>query len=153
MINKRGQSEFVAYVLLIGMAVGLATIVGVWMFGNSERVSDNIVRQSQISEKCDQISIAVFADKSGCPNTIPNKINLSNKGNFIIERVNIINLADNKNCFSNVNDGLINLKPGASVLTKTLNNCNTATILPLVNILENEIVGCSEKKLVLSLVC
>lgn len=152
MSSKKGQSEFLAYVLLIGMAVGLAAIVGVWMFNNSEKTTNNFVRQSEIEEKCGGISIGVFAIRNNCPTTEPNSVSITNTGNFIIQQIKIINSETNQNCLRQNSDSLINLKPGFST-TKTLNNCRTATILPLVEISEKEIVGCSDKKLVLSLVC
>ena len=149
-MNKKGQSEFVAYTLLIGMAVTLAVLVGTWSFKNAQSTSDTIVRQSNIEEKCDQISIGGFAVKEGCPSTIPTKINVSNRGNIIINELKVSNGETGTECLPA--GSITDLKPGISS-TKALNNCNTAVILPLVKISNEEIVGCSEKKLVLKLVC
>ncbi len=144
-INKKGQGEFVAYVLLIGLAVALSVIVSKWSLDQSKRAGDNLIRSNDIEEKCNEISLSGFVN---CPDT--QKITITNRGNLIIKSLRITG-EDNKNCgFSG--DQEVNLKPGKSV-TKNLNNCNTALILPLMKISNDEIVGCSEKKLVLNLIC
>jgi len=147
-INKRGQSEFVAYAILVGLAVTLATIVGIWSFNNSQKLSDNVVRQGAIQEKCDEISINGFVI---CPMTNPIKINIINTGSFTLSEVKITNVDDGKEC-NDASNKITDLKPNQQV-TKTLNNCNTAILLPFVKILDDESIGCSEKKLVLKLVC
>ena len=45
-INKRGQAEFVAYTLLIGLAVTLAVIVGRWSIEQSQKTSEKVVRKN-----------------------------------------------------------------------------------------------------------
>src|SRR3989338_7582639 len=90
-INKRGQSEFVAYAILVGLAVTLATIVGIWSFNNSQKLSDNVVRQGAIQEKCDEILINSFVI---CPITNPIKINITNTGSFTLSEVKITNVDD-----------------------------------------------------------
>src|SRR3989344_83150 len=147
-INKRGQSEFVAYAILVGLAVTLATIVGIWSFNNSQKLSDNVVKQGAIQEKCDEISINSFVI---CPITNPINIIISNTGSFTISEVKVTNADDGKECNVAPNK-ITDLKPNQQV-TKTLNNCNTAILLPFVKILDDESIGCSEKKLVLKLVC
>ena len=137
-INKRGQAEFVAYTLLIGLAVTLAVIVGRWSIEQSQKTSENVVRQNLIEEKCEPVSIGGFV-------VCPDKINISNKGNLIIDSLRI-------SCESNSIDEKVDLKPEKS-FTKTLNNCNTVSIMPLMFITETEIIGCSDKKIVLKFNC
>ncbi len=147
MIKKKGQSEFVAYVLLIGMAVALASIIGVWSFNNAQKVSDNIIKQNKIEEKCDQLAIS---SKIICLNNAVDSISISNTGYFTIDEVKITNPETGlENCFNKVTK----IKPGESRITQTLNNCDTAILLPLVKISDDETIGCSEKKLVLKLIC
>ena len=137
-LNKKGQAEFVAYTLLIGLAVTLAVIVGRWSIEQSQKTSENVVRQSLIDEKCEPISIGGFI-------MCPNEINISKWGNLIINSLRI-------GCETTSSDENVDLKPGDS-FTKTLNNCDTVSILPLMKISETEIIGCSDKKMALKFNC
>ena len=146
-MHKRGQSEFVAYVLLVGLAVTLAAIIGIWSFNSAQKTSDNIVRQSNIQEKCDQVAIGSYVV---CINNAVDSINITNTGSFTINEIRITN---SETGLENCANKFLDIKPGQSKITKTLNNCNTAILLPLVKISDDEIIGCSEKKLVLKLIC
>ena len=117
--NKKGQGEFVAYVLLIGLAVTLAVLVGRWSIEQAQKSSENVVRQSEIEDKCNEIAIGGFVDKSLCPGTQPNKVTVTNRGNLIIPSIRIRG-EENKNC-GFPDDQLVNLKPGKSLPPKTLN--------------------------------
>jgi len=148
--NKKGQAEYVAYILLIGLGVALAVIVGRWSIEQAQKTSERVVKQSSIEEKCNEIAIGGFVDKTGCsnnPQIKPNKINITNRGNLNIKKLRF-------DCGTGVSipDEDVNLKPGKSI-TKTLNSCDTSIILPLTEVLDGETVGCSEKKLVLKLLC
>jgi hypothetical protein len=118
--------------------VTLAVVVGRWSIEQSQKTSESVVRQSLIDEKCEPVSIGGFV-------VCPDKINISNRGNLIINSFRI-------SCEGSSNDEKVDLKPGKS-FTKTLNNCNTVSILPLMTITETEIIGCSDKKMVLKFNC
>ncbi|MEK6861823.1 MAG: hypothetical protein AABY07_07695, partial [Nanoarchaeota archaeon] len=104
----------------------------------SQTTSENVVRQSLIDEKCELLAIGGFV-------VCPDKINISTRGNLIIDSLRI-------SCETSSKDEEVDLKPEKS-LTKTLNNCNTVSILPLMYITETEIIGCSDKKIILNFNC
>ena len=139
--NKKAQGEFVAYVLLIGLAVTLAVIVGRWSIEQAQKSSESVANQGEIEEKCTGIALSGFVD---CSTGNP-KAKITNRGAFTINKLKI---QGDGGCAQDIT---VNLKPNAET-TQALNNCNVANIIPITTIKESEI-GCSEKKLVLNLLC
>ena len=148
MINKKAQAAYVAYVLLIGLSVTLAVLVGRWGIELAQKSSDSALRAGLIEEKCGQVAISGFLDCS------KNKLNITNRGNLIIEEIRAAG-DGSEGCLTKEIKEKIN--PGKSKLidipSQDLNKCNTAVILPLMSISEEDIIGCTEKRVVLNLIC
>ncbi|MBI2671601.1 hypothetical protein HYX16_01575 [Candidatus Woesearchaeota archaeon] len=146
-MNKKAQAAYVAYVLLIGLSVTLAVIVGRWSIEQAQKSSENVLKRSLIEDKCEQIAISGFLDCT------KNKINITNRGNLIIDGIKAVG-EGSEGCLTKEKKEKIN--PGKSILidrpSQDLNKCNTAVILPLTSISEEEI-GCTEKRVVLNLAC
>ena len=115
-MNKKGASEIISWVLLIGMTIALATIVSLWIRSTTEKDIKQITEPINEDLICNEVSFNVNLTND-CKNP-----KISNKGNFKIDdfiiRINsqmIVN--GNKNTW----DELIN--PGQ---TKVLNSTLTA---------------------------
>ena len=160
-MNKKGQSEFVAYVLLIGLAVTLAVIVGQWSINQSQDSSSNVVNQAAISEKCDLTSIASYIkcvdNTAGSPE--PKEVHILNKGNLEIKNLKVI--SESVNClpsgYNKEKGKEVNLKPNTDVrnphkIQLTNFNCNSIIVSPFVKV-NDDLYGCSEKRVVLKVVC
>ncbi len=156
MISKKAQGEFVAYVLLIGMAVGLAVLVGRWSIGQSQSASESFVTQSEMEQTCSQITISGYVD---CASGSSNKIKISNRGYLTVNKLRI----QGSECSGASTEEDIDpenglpaegLKPG-----KTLDNsitvsdsCKYGLILPMIKIKDQD-VGCIEKRIQIELKC
>ena len=57
-MDKKAQAAYVAYVLLIGLSVTLAVLVGRWSIEQAQKSSENVLRRSLIEDKCEQIAIS-----------------------------------------------------------------------------------------------
>ncbi len=147
-INKKAQGEFVAYVLLIGMAVGLAVLVGRWSISQSQRATENFVTQSEIDQTCSQITISGFVDCDAGSN----KIKISNRGYLNVNKLR----AQGSECTGSGTDEDIpvEIKPGKTrdePITIS-DGCRYGLILPMVKIKDQD-VGCSEKRIQIELKC
>ena len=146
--EKKGQGEFVAYVLLIGLAVTLSIIIGRWSIGQSQSTSQNFVRQSEIEDKCGQIALSASVDCSGLANQI--LIKITNRGYLKIEKVKITG-ENGINCMlsDQPNELDIELYPQKETqpniqLSDRL-ECKKIYILPLMKISNEETIGSSDK--------
>ena len=80
-LKKRGMSELVSYVLLIGLSVMLATIVTMWYRSQSESFQESIYERTEADIRCNDVSINV---KLNCAQP---KFNVTNRGYHAISKV------------------------------------------------------------------
>ena len=61
-MNKKGLSQAVGFVLLVGLSIGLAIFVGTWMRGQSEKTAQGLAEDVEKNTKCDDTLIRAIAN-------------------------------------------------------------------------------------------
>ena len=90
---KRGASQAIAWVLLVGLSVSLAIFIGIWMKDKSKESVENIGKNLDYTIKCDDVVLIAEANcgPSTPPTTPPTMViksaNLTNNGLFDIPQI------------------------------------------------------------------
>ena len=59
-MNKKGASELISYVLIIGLSITLAIVIGMWSKVESKRVVESTVKGSEIETRCAEVHLGGF---------------------------------------------------------------------------------------------
>ena len=141
MINKKGISQAVGFVLLLGLSVSLAIFVGIWIKERSEKTIEGVAGNQERETKCDDVLLNVFPNCGVVDeNVVVISLNLTNRGLFSIVQLR---------CDGFFVDLEPPLTPGEKREGQDLNNCIgsvTSIIVPMVNLSNGEIFGCYEKR-------
>jgi len=130
---KRGQAEFIGWVLLIGFAVVLAAFVGNWVIQQARETAEGMVDMTTKDLKCADVSISISFVT--CEEGKVLKIGMVNTGYFTIQKVA---------CYtgkSYTTHKFEDFKPGK---TKTL-SYPCASVVPIIEV-DSKTIGCSEKQ-------
>ena len=127
---KKGVSEIISWVLLIGFAVSLAAIVTMWTLRNTETTTEGVVKMVRGDIKCSEVFINLAIDCT------TKTLTVINNGKFKIDKLMIRA------------DGTIetiesNLMPGKEE-SLNIDFINNIEVIPLVK-LDKEFIGCSDK--------
>lgn len=130
---KKGQAEFIGWVLLIGFAVVLAAFVGNWIIQQARETAEGMVDMTTKDLRCADVSISissVVCDEEGKILSV----GLVNTGYFTIQKVA---------CYEgkSLTTHKFELKPGK---TKPLSFPCTS-IVPIIEV-DSKTIGCSEKQ-------
>ena len=128
---KKGISEIISWVLLIGFAVSLAAIVTIWTLRNTEQTTESVVRMVNEDIKCSEVYINLGVD---C-NT--KTLTIINNGKFKIDKV----LIRDGSSSSQIQ---IDLMPNNQQVLNSAFSSNSIEVIPLVKA-EKELIGCSNK--------
>ena len=129
-MNKKGVSEIIGWVLMIGFAVAIGVMVSRWSLGQADEASQTIVQTSENDVRCSDVRMSYNCQE------------LKNTGVFTIQKVNII---------SSCSIGPVgvkeaaNLKPGGKEELDKV-GCGQVSIIPIIKINERE-VSCTVKKI------
>lgn len=127
---KKGQSQLIAYVLLIGFTVTIGILVGGWMLKEAKRVGTSTSEMAEKDTRCADVSIVQICEG--------NQLKLKNKGYFVITKLKVNNM-----------DVPFNLAPNqAKAITLNI----PSTVIPFIKIEEKE-YGCSNKALTINELC
>lgn len=85
MKNKKGAGTVIAWVLLLGFSIGLATTVFLWSTRQTEELSEHAVKFVEGGMQCDSVGINVACEKN-LDNTCK-KLTVSNTRYLNIERI------------------------------------------------------------------
>ena len=139
MMRKKGDSVLISWVLLVGFAIGLATIVTIWVKDRAESTTEDVINKAEEDMRCAETALNVAID---CVNA-PQDIKITNTGKFTIHKVKLRQ-------GSTIDDVAKTIAPQQ---TETLNtNWNTAEeldIIPIIKIEEKEVV-CATRKITYS---
>ena len=127
---KKGVSEIISWVLLIGFAVSLAAIVTMWTLRNTETTTEGVVKMVRGDIKCSEVFINLAIDCT------TKTLTVINDGKFKIDKLMI--RAD-----SSSETIEANLMPGKEQ-SLNIDFINNIEVIPLVK-LDKEFIGCSDK--------
>ena len=143
MINKKGVSIAISWVLLVGFAVTLALIVTVWMKSFADDATKGATEDVEIDIKCSEVSLNAIK-------TTPCQLNLTmditNTGYFTIEKVKVRGTDTSTKEFE-FQGAEPSLKP---TQTKTLYtntdypSSTEITIIPIIKV-DQRFVGCADR--------
>ncbi len=148
MNNKKGASMAVAWVLLVGLSISLAILVGTWLTKMTKESGDELVSQGEKDQRCAD-TVLVASDYNctvgGTSLSLPEGESIfKNSGKFNITKVKC-NGVDR--CLNSVDcSDESPLGPGMESIA--LNNCLSDAItdvIPFIDI-EGEEVACAEKR-------
>ncbi|MDD5254065.1 MAG: hypothetical protein PHG05_03085 [Candidatus Nanoarchaeia archaeon] len=144
MIGKKGAGDIIAWVLLIGFSIALATSVFIWMRGQTEDITKSTVNYVEGEMVCQDIAINVRA------NELCNILTIANKGKFSIESLNIVSYPASGEPISEVKSLATPLKPiQGEIVEFILPQSIKFEVIPIITVNEKT-TGCSDKKEVIS---
>ncbi len=149
-INKKGASELISYVLIIGLSITLAIVIGTWSKGESKRVVDTTVKESEIETRCAEVHLGGF----GCIRNGNLEINVKNRGSFSIVGIRYICTKSDGNDISGKIDLDPVLKPGEEQSLNNLNNCDSnkeIILTPFITFGDNNIICPEGEKIIESI--
>ncbi len=117
MFSKKAISPVIAWVLLVGFSVALASIVGSWYLSQSQEMTEEALTTLEGGIECNDVNINVAYTKDQNGDCM---IKVSNTGSFKINmvRINDIQKGYNKNPkeYKNYTDAELCTKPQITVI-------------------------------------
>ncbi len=139
MKSKKGIGDIIAWVLLIGLSVALATMVTVWTKQQASKTTEFIIQDVEGDIQCADVSFkASVVDQAACKD-----INISNTGYHKIIKVSA------RTDFG-ATEFSIDLMPQAD--SKVLNIAIPSTGVDIIPIIQSSrgLIGCADRKLVIT---
>jgi len=131
---KKGVSEIVSFVLLIGFVVSLGVLVTTWFKEQTEKTTTTLVKETIGDIRCSDVSLnAYFINPPAC-----DRINITNTGYFRILQVTVRSQFGSRNYNLEIN----------ITESKDLNiggSFNEVEIIPIIKS-EKELVACADRK-------
>jgi len=143
MKNKKGAGTIIAWVLLLGFAIGLATTVFLWTTQQTEEMGKSAVKFVEGGMQCDNTMINVIKN-TDCSLTVKNSLYLN------IEKVVLRNLEQviSKDC-----DGGSPLEVKKEITcTESIGWCGNVTVMPIIKV-NDDLVGCKNKAVLVEVDC
>ena len=141
-MESKGISPVIAWVLLVGLTVTLAISVFNWSREQAEDVGKSIASKTEKDVRCENVAFNAVCDKGD--------VNVINKGDFTIHKFIIHEYAPS-GVLANLEKAPANpLKPGGSKLQYLYTMSKAAQeidLLPVIKI-EEEFVPCVNRKIV-----
>ena len=148
MKNKKGAGTVIAWVLLLGFSVGLATTVFLWTTQQTEEMSESATNFVEGGMQCDNVMINVAVeDPAACTITVTNTrylniYQLSIRKLYISDPLSYI--YDNK-VIEPRSESKLPAKYTASIyLSAQGNYCGKIEVMPIIKV-DDELVGCKNK--------
>ncbi|HLD13036.1 MAG TPA: archaellin/type IV pilin N-terminal domain-containing protein [Candidatus Nanoarchaeia archaeon] len=110
-MHKKGISEVISWVLLIGVTVVLATTIGVWMKQQAEQANEYILQEDYL---CNDVSFSATLSDCNEPDIT---LTIKNTGSFTIQEFIIRQNGELTRNGLNIKEEnrLLTLKPGESI--------------------------------------
>lgn len=119
-MNRRGQGQIVAYVLLISFTIVLGIMVGSWMMKQAGKTGESAASKAEADIRCADVSISALCD--GGPR-------VKNTGSFTISKLKVNGLDE----------------PGIELKQVSSQSLNiNDTVIPFIKI-DGKDVGCTNR--------
>ncbi len=144
MNSKKGVSQYIAWILLVGLAIALGAIMFAWTRGFATQQVDDLESRTD-NVMCDNVA---FEISGACQNSQTLNMNLTNTNNLRIEKIKIIFLDLYGN--SETKDKIIELSTGDALRISVLKQGTLASarVTP-VTIKENKEIICQRQSILL----
>ncbi len=141
LVSRIGASQIIAWVLLLGLGVSLATMVFLWTTSQTEDMSESAIRFVEGNMECDNVMINVKSNSgtNNCTFTVSNTHYL-NISKLIIRRVDINNPVQFE---CNNSDQPLGVKEQV-ICDQTESLEGNFSIIPIIKIKDN-FIGCKNK--------
>lgn len=131
-MKKRGASELIAWVLLIGFTITLGIVVSQWLREQAKSSTEAVIKDISSDLRCDNVQLNAYFSNP-C-----DTLEILNKGYHKILKVKV------RSDFG-IEEFTVNIAPGASV-TQQLSTNQAVEIIPVVEV-EREQLACIDKKI------
>lgn len=156
MTDKKGVGAVIAWVLLLGFTVALATTIFLWMKSQTETLTESTVEHVEGELQCQNVRINVIkSDGSTC-----GRLDVSNKGYVVINQLSISSF-DGASSSILYPDAEKEIKPQSTnckpenncgieknVNPKNITACKKIEVMPIIRI-SNRKVGCKDRMVVI----
>ena len=143
--NKKGIAEWISWVLLVGMAVLVGTLVLNWTRSHTTRTVNDLTEKGDILTRCQETGIAVTAY---CQNTQTLNINLSNNNNRKVDALKVRGFDIYNNPLGGDKNITLDPEKKKSVSVVKQGVLKRAEVMPVITI-GRKIVVCQSRKIVL----
>ncbi|MDD5331841.1 MAG: hypothetical protein PHE43_03410 [Candidatus Nanoarchaeia archaeon] len=147
MKQKRGASDVIGWVLLIGFSIALAAGVFTWIKGQTTEMTESTVNYVEGEMTCEDVAINIKPEIS-CSQII-----VSNKGKFTVDAIRVILYPASGDPTSELitekENNNLPLKPMADPITLDLTPSVKIEVTPVIKVDDNY-NGCSTKKEVIT---
>jgi len=140
---QKGAGTIVAWVLLLGFAISLATTVFLWTTRHTEEMGESAVKFVEGGMQCDNTMINVIKN-SNCSLTVKNSLYLN------IEKVVLRNLEQVKTADCALGIPLEVKKEITCDESETW--CGNVTVMPIIKV-NDDLVGCKNKAVLIEVDC
>ena len=134
--SKKGMSEIIAWILLLGFSISLAVIIFNWTRTHTEELTESTVSFVEGKLECQEIAINV-ATNDDC-----STITITNKGKLTIDQLAIRTFRQD---YENTLMETTKLAPKQSKQLNILSS-NKIEVIPIVKIKE-KLIGCNDKRI------
>ncbi len=143
-MQKKGDSQLISWVLLVGFVIGLATMVTMWVKDRAEQTTQEEIDRTEQELRCAETAINVAID---CP-TMPRDVQVTNTGKFTIQKLKFRQL-EQTTLRIVIDDVVQVIPPQAPPQTVSLNTnidpLQEFDIIPIIIINEKEVVCVTRK--------
>ena len=149
-MNKKGAGIIIAWVLLVGLGVTLGIFVTTWMAKQAEERTESMVSYLTGDIKCRDIAINVKTDSCS-----PLVINVTNKGLLRVEQYAVRVRNDTAMMGKKIVTNLTMPEETKQLYIGSYSNINKIEVIPLIKVSDDpvEIIGCSDRKLIIDSSC
>ncbi|MBU4501242.1 MAG: hypothetical protein KKA79_01520 [Nanoarchaeota archaeon] len=134
--TSRGIAPIVSWILLLGFAIGLATLISLWQIDQTEDFGSSVIRYASGIMDCNELSFNVYSS-DGC-----NTVKIKNSGYFSIDGF-VVRSFSGFGAKSDVKEVFVKAQESGE-LEFILVSADRIEVMPIVDV-EGEMVGCKDK--------
>jgi len=136
-MGKKGASEIIGWVLLVGLSISLAIMVITWAKQQAQGTSEYIITSVEGDVRCSEVAMKAFIVDPPCQD-----INVSNTGYFTIVEIAARHQFGTQNF-------PVNLLPQQDSKRLNIQIPSQVELIPLVSSADG-LLGCADRKIILT---